>query len=396
MKPTAVPCPDWLAVHLQQAGGAITFRQFMTLALNDPDHGYYGAGHARIGPDGDFVTSPSLGTDFTALLATQLIQWLKAFPQEMRLSIVEIGPGDGQFAADLIQALSEHAAALLPRVELVLVESAAGMRTRQQQRLDGEDRVPVRWCSLDELRHQPVCGVVVAHELLDALPVERLQLHQGVLHQQMVALDESDRLHWSFRPLPTTLKSDLETTAARCGLRLPPDQAESGWVTEWHSCLPSWFSRVGEILSMGALLVIDYALEAQRYYNPRRGDGTLMAVRDQRAGLHPLDQAGQQDLTAHLCIETVEDAARCNGWRQLGQARQGETLLALGLAQRLHDLQKLPPDQLSQALSRREALLRLVDPAGLGEFRWWLFGRGEPLADFSLAGCSDKPGFAPG
>ena len=118
MNPTAVPCPDWLAVHLQQAGGAITFRQFMTLALNDPDHGYYGAGHARIGPDGDFVTSPSLGTDFTALLATQLIQWLKAFPQEMRLSIVEIGPGDGHLAADLIQAFTEHAAALLPGLNL--------------------------------------------------------------------------------------------------------------------------------------------------------------------------------------------------------------------------------------------------------------------------------------
>ena len=70
--------------------------------------------------------------------------------------------------------------------------------------------------------------------------------------------------------------------------------------------------------------------------------------------------------------------------------------LSLGLAQRLHDLQKLPPDQLAQALSRREALLRLVDPAGLGEFRWLLFGRGESLADFSLAGCSDKSEFAPG
>ena len=112
-----------LAIHLQQAGGAITFRQFATLALNDPDHGYYGAGHARIGPDGDFVTSPSL--ERISRRCSQLIQWLKAFPREMRLSIVEIGPGDSQFAADLIQALTEHAAALLPRVELVLVESAA-------------------------------------------------------------------------------------------------------------------------------------------------------------------------------------------------------------------------------------------------------------------------------
>ena len=73
------------------------------------------------------------------------------------------------------------------------------MRTRQQQQLTGEDRVPVRWCCLDELRHRPVCGIVVAYELLDALPVEGCNCIR-VLHQQMVALDESDRLHRRFGP----------------------------------------------------------------------------------------------------------------------------------------------------------------------------------------------------
>ena len=116
-----------------------------------------------------------------------------------------------------------------------------------------------------------------------------------------------------------------------------------------------------------------------------------MAVRDQRARLHPVRLASKT--SQPICASRPWRTPRHGGnW----SGRQGETLLALGLAQRLHDLQKLPPDQLSQALSRREALLRLVDPAGLGEFRWWLFGRGELLADFSLAGCSDKPGFAPG
>ena len=117
-----------------------------------------------------------------------------------------------------------------------------------------------------------------------------------------------------------------------------------------------------------------------------------MAVRGQQACLDPLDNIGLQDLTSHLCIETVDDAALQSGWQCRGHARQGEALLALGLAQRLHDLQLLPAAQLSQAFNRREALLRLVDPAGLGDFRWLLYARGDGAERFSLAGSADNSG----
>ena len=140
-------------------------------------------------------------------------------------------------------------------------------------------------------------------------------------------------------------------------------------------------------MNAGVLLVIDYALEAQRYYTAWRSDGTLMAVRAQQAGLSPLDQPGEQDLTAHLCIEVVDDAAEHNGWLVGDQAKQGEALLALGLAQRLHGLQHLQGQHLAEALQRREALLRLVDPAGLGAFRWLTYLRGLPEGGFSLSGA---------
>ena len=145
-------------------------------------------------------------------------------------------------------------------------------------------------------------------------------------------------------------------------------------------------------MDAGVLLVIDYALEAQRYFTARRSDGTLMAVRAQQAGLSPLDQPGEQDLTSHLCIEVVDEAAQRNGWMVGDQAKQGEALLALGLAERLHGLQQLPGQQLAEALQRREALLRLVDPAGLGAFRWLTYRRGLPEDGFSLSGAQGSSG----
>ena len=81
MEPMAASCPDWLATHLHQAGGAVPFSRFMDLALNEPEHGYYGSGRARIGAQGDFVTSPSLGSDFAALLAPQILAWLTSIPR---------------------------------------------------------------------------------------------------------------------------------------------------------------------------------------------------------------------------------------------------------------------------------------------------------------------------
>ncbi len=388
MEPMAASCPDWLATHLQQAGGAVPFSTFMDLALNEPEHGYYGAGRARIGTQGDFVTSPSLGGDFAALLAPQLQGWLTELSTsdpDQRLAIVEIGPGEGHLAQDLISQLRGADPALLARIDMVLVEANPGMRQRQQDLLKHVDSLSVRWCSLEELQRSPVRGVLIAHELLDALPVERLIWIDGALQQEWVEVDPNGSLRSTHRPLPDALQDEINRVSRNRGIQLPPPDAEEGWTTEWNSALPDWFAAVTGAVDAGVLLVIDYALEAQRYYTARRSEGTLMAVCAQQAGLSPLGQPGAQDLTAHLCIELVDDAAESNGWLVGDQTKQGEALLALGLAERLHALQQLPGQRLSEALQRREAMLRLVDPAGLGAFRWLTYLRGLPAGGFSLA-----------
>jgi SAM-dependent MidA family methyltransferase len=101
-----------------------------------------------------------------------------------------------------------------------------------------------------------------------------------------------------------------------------------------------------------------------------------MAYRGQRADNDPLQAPGATDLTAHLCVESLEAAAAAAGWQALGHCRQGEALLALGLAERLHGLQQQADRDLGELLAAREALLRLVDPHTLGDFRWLAFSRG--------------------
>ena len=387
MKAFDVPCPEWLRERLQQHGQRVPFSTFMEWALHDPEHGAYGSGQLHVGAAGDFVTSPSLGGDFSGLLIHQLIDWLETLAArhpESLLSIVDVGPGEGDLIAQLIPLLQAFAAEWMPRLECVLVEINPGMRQRQRARLESVGQIPCRWVVLQELATEPVKGIMIAHELLDALPVERLILKGGSLRQQMVTLQASDGsealLRWDDDPLPQRLEAQIQKQADRDGFELPPRGALDGWATEWHHSIAPWMQQASAAMSDGVLLVVDYALESSRYYAPRRCDGTLLAYKLQQASSDVLRDAGSQDITAHLCLESLLGAASEAGWNFAGQCRQGEALLALGLAERLTALQQMPADQLAEALRRREALLRLVDPSCLGELRWFAFHRFAPTS----------------
>ncbi len=375
--------PDWLRRRLLDAAGSVPFCTYMEWVLHDPDHGAYGSGQLRVGPQGDFVTSPSLGPDFAALLARQLVAWLEALqPRDGEsLSLVETGPGEGQLAFDLVQWIAAERPDLAQRLELVLVEPNPGMAARQRLRLQSCP-LPHRWARFADLAAAPLTGVVLAHEVLDALAVERFVADGALWRRQRVTLHgHGIRLEPGER-----LEPDALAQLAALGLAEPGPQRPSGWSSEWHPGLEPWLEDCGRALRCGQLLVIDYAHEAWRYYAPQRANGTLMAYRAQVAQADPLREPGCWDLTAHLCLESLQAAAESRGWLPLGQCRQGQALLALGLAERLHGLQQQPQLGLDQLLQRREALLRLVDPGALGDFRWVAFAR---------ASAEDRAGQAP-
>ena len=370
--PAAPAPPPWLLERLQAAGGHVPFRTYMDWALHDPAHGYYGSGRARIGPEGDFATSPSLGEEFAALLLPQLIEWLEQLPGD-RLSLLEAGPGEGQLAGQLARGLARVRPDLASRTELVLLEPNPGMVAKQGRALQ-EAPLPLRWAGWEELRRAPLTGVVIAHEVLDALPVDRV-VWDGVCWRWQEVACEQGRLR--LRAGPALEPQEMAPLSA---LELVCPEREPDWCTELHPGLDAWFEDCGRALRHGLLLVVDYALEARRYYARQRGNGTLMAYRGQRASTDPLLAPGDWDLTAHLCVESVQRAALATGWHGLGERRQGEALLALGLAERLASHRYASSDSLAEGLRRREQLLRLVDPLAMGDFRWLVFARGNAAA----------------
>ena len=359
---------SWLVQRLQASAGPQSFVAVMDWLLNDPAYGYYGSGQVRFGSGGDFVTAPSQGPVFAELLARQLRPCLDALAAELGpLTLIEWGPGDGQLMRDLIAGIGAESPAWLDRLELVLVESSPALQARQRQTLDGSS-VPVHWCSPQQLAAEPRRGLIVAHELLDALPVQRFGLQNGNWHEWLVGLDGQQPCWQVGAGLAPAVLEQLEQ------LGLPPGGGgrPDGWSSEWCPALGPWLEQARACLRQGWLLAIDYAMPASRYYAPSRDGGTLLACREQRTSTELLRDPGRMDLTAHVCTTLVEQLAAFAGWRWQGAALQGEVLLQLGLAQEITALSEPGPLALADRLSRREQLLRLVDPDLLGGFWWFL------------------------
>ena len=87
-------------------------------------------------------------------------------------SLLEFGAGSGALAAQILDELT--ALDMLPEAYLI-VELSPVLRARQKQALEPfMGRVPVHW--LDAPPETGFRGVVLANEVLDAMPVTRFQV----------------------------------------------------------------------------------------------------------------------------------------------------------------------------------------------------------------------------
>ncbi len=374
--------PEWLTKKIIKDGGTISFYDYMDLVLNDPNNGYYGSGKATLGPKGDFVTSSSMSDDFAFLLSRQIDEWLiqvkSKLIYEEKLSILEFGAGDGSFMSGLFQYLFINNKKILKNVCFIIVEPNKGMIKKQQKKLEKYLKlgVEILWKSLEELEDKSLNGIILANEVLDALPVERIINLKGKLYRQGVSIDnESGKLFFKELNLTKELEKSLTLAHEKLDINIPPKDAPEGWTTEWHIDNKSWLKSVYEKINNGILLVIDYAKEAKRYYSLCNSNGTLISYKNQKIVENVFEAPGDCDLTSHVCIESLIYDSETLGFETLGIVKQGEALLSLGLAERLFEIQNELKNDISTALFRREALLRLVDPICLGDFKWFVFSK---------------------
>jgi SAM-dependent MidA family methyltransferase len=141
--------------------------------------------------------------------------------------------------------------------------------------------------------------------------------------------------------------------------------------------LDAWLERAANPLERGLMLLIDYGASAAELYTNDRGS-TLRAYHRHRVHADPLVAIGRQDLTAHVDLTAVEQAAMAAGLSPLGRTRQAELLAALGIGDLLVGLQSNLGTTLEAYLEAKAAVVRMLDPRATGAFAVLAFGRGLP------------------
>ena len=379
---------DHIAAEIQDAGGWLSFERFMDLALYAPGLGYYSGGAAKLGAGGDFTTAPEVSRLFGACMAVQCAEVLR---ETSAGTVLEIGAGSGRLAADLLARL--ETLDQLPENYWIL-EVSADLRQRQREHL--EKRLPqlihrVHW--LDRPPEESFDGVILANEVLDALPVARFRWHLEKVEELGVEIRGGARgraqgggpagapvleFEWGARPANAAMLNVCRELAAASA---PWDD---GYVSEYCPRLGAWTRAVTQSLRSGAVFWFDYGLPRAQYYLPERHDGTLVCHFRQRLSDDPFANIGLQDITAWVDFTRVAEASREAGFELAGFTTQAHFLAGLNIDQ---EMQLAAGGDANHFARLANQARQLMMPGEMGErFKAmaWLRGLDLPLSGFAL------------
>ncbi len=360
---------DLIRREIDARGGWMDFADYMRLALYAPGLGYYSSGTEKFGPAGDFITAAELGPAFARCIGRWLAPLLR---QCARPCLMEIGAGSGAVAAELLSAAADGAFEL---AEYQILEVSADLRERQRATLTA--RVPqclprVEW--LDRLP-KDFGGLVIANEVMDALPVSRFAVTASGVRALGVRA-EAKGFTWAEAQAPPTLRKAVAEV-------LDPDSSlPVGYRSEVSLELGAWINSLAAMLSQGAILLADYGCSRREYYRPERTDGSLICHYRHHAHDNPFLYPGLQDISAWVDFTRVALSGQAAGLTLAGYTTQAHFLLANGLEQ---EMQSVTSGTELEQLRMSQALRRLLLPGEMGEnFKVMVFSRNMQLDDLQL------------
>ena len=363
---------DFLLAQINAAGGWLGFERFMDLALYAPGLGYYSGGARKLGEGGDFTTAPEVSRLFGACVARQCAEVMRKLGAG---SVLEIGAGSGRLAGDLLARMETLGP--LPDSYWIL-EVSADLRRRQREHL--EERLPhllhrVHW--LDRPPEEPFDGVILANEVLDALPVARFRWHLKKVEELGVEI-RGREFAWAARP------------AGDAMLRICRDLSEvagpwdDGYVSEYCPRLGAWARAVTRSMRSGAVLWFDYGLPRAQYYLPERHGGTLVCHFQHHLNDDPFANLGLQDISAWVDFTRVAEASRESGFELAGFTTQAHFLAGMKIDEEMRLAAGGDENHFARLANQARQLMM---PGEMGErFKAmaWLRGLELPLSGFAL------------
>lgn len=350
--------------EIRASGGKITFARFMELCLYHPQYGYYNTKRVKLGKYGDFYTSAHTGPVFARLLARHFELLWHELGKPERFDLVELGPGDGAFAAELLPWIAKRFPDFYAHLNYIAVEQSSLHRVRLKQLLasHGDRAVISDVLPSRKSTHGGIIGCIFANEFFDALPIHILIWRDGRWLERYVSLTD-DALAWH-ENVPS---SDWLAEQAELSLGLPQSLRKPGdfWIAEASPFAGSWLSSLGLSLHRGELMIVDYGYVMEEWRQSRFPQGSALAYRQHQVVEDLLANPGEQDLTAHVNFTELINIANQAGLQLRNHVLQYVLLLELGEPDEFRDVfADCANDRERQ--QRALQLKTLIVPQGLG------------------------------
>ena len=261
-----------------------------------------------------------------------------------------------------------------------ILEPSAALQQQQRERLQASLPATLFDC-VSWLSRLPDAfkGVVLANEVMDALPVELVRIFPDDAQQAFVCWDEQQqKFDWDWQVIAD---ADMQRRVNRIRDAVG-EVSVQGYTTELCTVLPAWIASLAEMLTEGAIVLVDYGYARREYWSPSRWMGTLRAHYRQRAHQDVFWYPGLQDITAHVDFTAVAESGCAHGLTLAGYTTQANFLLALGIVGMID-----PTADVVTHLKAAQQIKTLTMPDEMGEnFKVIAFTKGIEggLAGFAL------------
>jgi SAM-dependent MidA family methyltransferase len=366
-----------IMAEIASNGGWIAFSRYMEMALYEPGMGYYSAGAHKLGTGGDFTTAPELSPLFGAAIVETLLPILEALQsQGLPTQILEFGAGTGKLAQSILSRLQELDFTL---DHYDIIEISPDLAQRQEERLQHLSKklnlsTQCHWLSSLPNSFK---GIMLANEVIDAIPCDAIIFQNGFWHWQGVSVVDG-KLIWSAgKPAEQSLLPEA----------LVNGSFSEGYVTELHVPANAWMRQVANHLDTGLFLTFDYGFPENEYYHAQRLEGTLIAHHRHHAIQDPFYLPGLCDVTTHVEWSQIARSALEAGVDDVYLSNQASYLLDAGIGDIALEIGD--PSNPETFLPISNSLQKLLSEAEMGEiFKVFAFSKklSDILPDHTLEG----------
>ena len=346
---------DKIATQITSEGGWMPFSRYMEMALYEPGMGYYSAGAHKLGAGGDFTTAPELSPLFGAAICSTLLPILEGLKEKgLPAQILEFGAGTGKLATSILTRLSDLGF-YLDRYDIIEISPDLAQRQKESITNVVSDLGLSTQCDwLSELP-KDFKGIILANEVIDAIPCDAIIFQNGFWYWYGVAFEENVLLWKVGKPVAQALlpESLLSTNFSE------------GYVTELHIPANAWMHHVAQHLNTGLFLTFDYGFPESEYYHPQRLEGTLMAHHRHHAIQDPFYLPGLCDLTTHVDWSQIARSALAENADDVFLTNQAAYLLDAGIGDIALEIGN--PSNPETFLPISNSLQKLLSEAEMGE-----------------------------